>query len=297
MTDARGPYIDANGISTLGYQNTETKSLATRSEFAGEALGGDRDVNVGIRTRPFAFIFLRQWFFTVNFAFLPFPAAELQDPLREYYFRRARSFSFFSGDRRGLTVCQEGRGHLGHLVSEPLFFEFNCFLHHNIGMSLFYFLFPFRSYGIPVVRPPVYIPVLKCSKVVFDPGCEATINTTDGTPLPSPQRYTVLNEHIYHRYYWRFLLHHVEAPTVADATMSTFYKKDPEKIPAGASSSTKFFGERGRIFFIIPGRVSVPVSGGPGICYAPRSKVGINILYNAFQAAKGSKSKVSGALS
>ena len=88
----------------------------------------------------------------------------------------------------------------------------------------------------------------------------------------------------------------MEAPTVADATMSTFYKQDPEKILAGASSSTRFFGERGRIFFIIPGRVSVTVSGGPGICYAPRSRVGINILYNAFQAAKGSKSKVSGAL-
>ena len=103
---------------------------------------------------------------------------------------------------------------MGHLVSEPLFFEFNCFLHHNIGTSLFYFLFPFRSYlgsyGIPVVRPPVYIPVLKRSKVVFDPGCEATIDTTNGTPLqgmlvsPSTQRYTVLNEHIYNRYYWRF---------------------------------------------------------------------------------------------
>ena len=155
--------------------------------------------------------------------------------------------------------------------------------------------FVFRSYGILVVRPPVYIPVLKRFKVVFDPGCEATINTTDGTLLPSPQRYSVLNEHIYNRYYCWFLLHHVEAPTAADATMSTFYKKDPEKIPAGASSSTRFFGERGRIF-IIPGRVSVTVSGGPGICYAPRSKVGINILYNAFQAAKGSKSKVSGAL-
>ena len=83
---------------------------------------------------------------------------------------------------------------------------------------MFYFLFPFHSYGIPVVRPPVYIPVLKRFKVVFDPGCEATINTTDGTPLPSPQRYTVLNEHIYNRYYWRFQwrqasqMHHFPRP-------------------------------------------------------------------------------------
>ena len=96
MTDARGPYIDANGISTLGYQNTETKSLATRSEFAGEALGGD-----GIRTR------LSRLFVYGN-GLLPFPTAELQDPLREYYFRRARSFSFFQVTDEDLQLAKKG---------------------------------------------------------------------------------------------------------------------------------------------------------------------------------------------
>jgi hypothetical protein len=83
------------------------------------------------------------------------------------------------------------------------------------------------------------------------------------------------------------LLPHVEALIVADATMNTFYKKDPERILAGASSSTRFLARSGRIFFIMPGRVSVAVGGGPGMFYAHRSK--FVSTYHTFQKRESSK--------
>lgn len=46
----------------------------------------------------------------------------------------------------------------------------------------------------------------------------------------------------------------------------------------------------------MPGRVSVAVSGGPGMSYAPWSKVYINISCMLSKDAKGNQSKVSGAL-